>query len=199
VRTRVLNATLDALLEHDVDALSVAEIAQRAGVHETSIYRRWGTRAGLALDAVLSRAQQQIPVPDKGSLREDLVTLLGAIAVFVSSPLGQLLLRMAMRQDLPEYEVARSKFWSERLALGSAVLERAAARGELRAGVDHQVVLETLVGPLHVRLLLTRQPLDETFLHDVVDLIVYGIGAQAPDRRTHNQSTRSSRRPATPR
>lgn len=189
----MLNATLDALLDHGVDALSVAEIAQRAGVHETSIYRRWGTRASLALDAVLSRAQQQIPTPDNGSLREDLVTLVHAIAAFVTSPLGELLLRMALRSDLPEYEVARNKFWNERLALGSVVLERAAARGELRAGVDHQVALEALVGPLHVRLLLTREPLDERFLHNVVDLIVDGIAARAP-HRTRKQSPRPSLR-----
>ena len=91
VREAVLRATLDALLAGGSDDLSIREVAQRAGVHETSVYRRWGTRANLILDAVLSEVEAAVPVPDTGSLRGDLLALLSAIAAFITTPLGQVL------------------------------------------------------------------------------------------------------------
>lgn len=175
MRAAVLQATVDALLADGIDALSVADIAERAGVHETSIYRRWGTKANLCLEAVLSHVEREIPVPDTGSLRQDLLALLREIAVFAGTPLGETLVRIALRHDLPEYEQARELFWTTRLTLGSAVLERAAARGELRQGVDPSITLETLIGPLYLRLLLTGEPVDNDFLEEVVDLLLLGV------------------------
>ena len=132
VRAAVLRATLDALLACGADDLSIRDVAQRAGVHETSIYRRWGTRANLILNAVLSEIQAAVPAPDTGSLRGDLVALLSAIAAFVTTQVGQLLLRLALRDDLPEDHDARERFWAERFTTGQTVLQRAQARGELR-------------------------------------------------------------------
>ncbi|WP_344598192.1 TetR/AcrR family transcriptional regulator [Streptomyces violaceusniger] len=178
MRVAVLSATVDVLLDGGLDALSIGEVARRAGVHETSIYRRWGTRAGLALDAVLDRTQTEVPVPDTGALRTDLNALLHHAAAFSRTPLGELLLRMAVRENMAEYEEVRERFWHHRFAAGSAVLARAEQRGELRAGIDHRLVFEALMGPLHMRLLLTREPLDDAFLDGVVGLVLAGIAPQ---------------------
>ncbi|MBK3644336.1 TetR/AcrR family transcriptional regulator [Streptomyces sp. MBT33] len=175
VRAAVLAATVDVLLEGGLDALSIGDIARRAGVHESSVYRRWGTRFNLALEAVLDRTRTEVPVPDTGALRTDLAALLQGTAAFVRTPLGELLLRLALRADMAEYEGARERFWDHRFAAGSAVLTRAEERGELRPGLDHRLVFEALMGPLHMRLLLTREPLDETFLDGVVELVLAGI------------------------
>lgn len=186
VRAAVLAATVDALLADGVDGLSVGDVAQRAGVHETSIYRRWGSRANLALDAVLDRVDTQVVVPDTGSLRGDLLALLGGIAAFLQTPLGQTLLRIAARDDLPEYRAARSSFWATRLALGARVLDRAQARGELRQGVDRRIAIQTLVGPLSLRSLLAREPLDDDLVVSVVDLLLRGLTPREPDDRHHH-------------
>lgn len=177
VRAAVLQATIDVVLEHGADALSIAEVAQRAGVHETSIYRRWGTKSALALDAVLDRTRTDLPTPDTGTLRGDLLALLHDAAVFVRTPVGGLLLRMAVQEDLAEYEAARDQFWTARFAAGATVLDRAGTRGELRPGVDRRLAFEALLGPLHTRVLLTREPLDDAFLEGTVDLLLAGIGS----------------------
>ena len=65
----VLEAAADVLFERGFDTLSIREIAERAGVHESSIYRRWGTKADLVVDALLSRLGREVPTPDTGSLR----------------------------------------------------------------------------------------------------------------------------------
>ena len=180
VRTAVLDSTLIALLAHGLDDLSITEIARRAGVHPTSIYRRWGGKANLALDAVLSQIEMEIQTPHTGSLRGDLLALLRDVAAFLRTPLGELLLRIAVMRDLPEYEAARAGFWLERFRVGTVILETARDRGELRPDVDPLLALEALVAPMHLRLLLTREPLDDEVLTACVDLVLGGIAAAHP-------------------
>jgi AcrR family transcriptional regulator len=175
VRAAVLRATLDLLLAGSADDLSIRDVAQRAGVHETSIYRRWGTRANLILDAALSEIQAAVPPPDTGSLRGDLNALVASIAAFVSTPTGLALLHLAVKDDLPEEHGVRERFWAERFTIGQQVLQRAEARGQLRPGLDYRLINETLIGALFVRLLLTREPLEETVTERIVDLVLRGI------------------------
>ncbi len=178
VRTAVLTVTVDVLFESGFDALSIREIAKRAGVHESSIYRRWGTKANLVSDALASRMGLEVPTPDTGSLREDLLALLRALAAFIGTPLGENVVRMALRRDLPDSDAARDRFWTDRFTRGSAILDRAEARGELRPGIDRFLTLETLVGPLYLRLLLTGEPLNEAIIENVVDMMLTGIAAE---------------------
>src|SRR3712207_1543584 len=72
VRAAVLSATIDALVDVGYDGLSVEDVARRAGVHKTTVYRRWPTRAALVAEATRERSQQVIPVPDTGTLAGDL-------------------------------------------------------------------------------------------------------------------------------
>jgi AcrR family transcriptional regulator len=178
VRAAVLTATVDVLFESGFDTLSIREIAKRAGIHESSIYRRWGTKADLVSDALASRMGVEVPTPDTGSLREDLLALLRALAAFIGTPLGENLVRMALRQDLPDSDAARDRFWTDRFTRASVILDRAEARGELRSGIDRFLTLETLVGPLYLRLLLTREPLNEAIVDNVVNLMLTGIAAE---------------------
>jgi AcrR family transcriptional regulator len=175
VHTAVLAATIDVLLDRGIDGLTIAEIAERAGVHETTVYRRWGTKANLALEAVLSTSILEIPAPNTNSLRGDLLALLRGVATFARTPLGEILLRIALRQDLPEYDDARATFWAERYKVAYAALERAEARGELRPGVDYRLTYQMLIGPLHEQLLVAKEPLYDGFLESVVDQLLTGI------------------------
>ena len=178
VRAAVIDATLTALRTRGLDDLSITQIAQRAGVHPTTIYRRWGGRSNLALDAVLSETEAEIPAPDTGSLRGDLLAVVRGIAAFLRTPLGELVVRLALRRDLPEYEAARGGYWAQRFRSGAALFERARARGELRANVDPVLALETLIGPMYVRMLMTGEPLDDALLVRCVDLVMDGIATR---------------------
>jgi AcrR family transcriptional regulator len=104
VRDAVLNASLQAMAEHGPDAVTISEIARRAGVHATSIQRRWGSRENVMLDALLSYSQEQLPIPDTGSLRDDLTGFARSIAAYLSTPLGEVLagpLRLRARHHRP--------------------------------------------------------------------------------------------------
>ncbi len=175
VRAAVIDATVSALLAHGLDDLSIVEVAHRAGVHPTTIYRRWGSKSNLALDAALTGTEAEIPTPDTGSLRGDLLAVIRGITAFLHTPLGELLVRIALRHDLPEYEAARAGYWLQRFRSGAALFERARARGELRPDVDPLLGLEALIGPLYVRMLMTGEPLGDELLVRCVDLVLDGI------------------------
>lgn len=176
VRAAVLDAATHLLLDRGFGAVSVAEIAERAGVNETSIYRRWGTKENLGLEVALRGAELAIPIPDTGSLRGDLVALARAINAYQQTPLGQAMLRSALG-NTPDAN--RKAFWDTRQAATGAALKRGEVRGDLRGDFNHRLVLETLVGLLFVRNFLTREGTDDDVVDQAVDLILSGISARS--------------------
>ncbi|EID11495.1 TetR family transcriptional regulator [Mycobacterium xenopi RIVM700367] len=182
VRTAVLEATLDELVEHGIDGVTVAAVAARAGVHETSVYRRWRTREDLIVDALLDRSAAQIPVPDTGSLRGDLIEVGRLVSRYLSAPLGRAVVRMtALTVEDEALARARADFLASRVATMGVVVERAIERGELPAGTDARLVLELLVAPLHMRTILTAEPLPEDLPERTVDVLLDGL--RPPDSR----------------
>ncbi|MER5792658.1 TetR/AcrR family transcriptional regulator [Streptomyces sp. NPDC001980] len=183
VRSAVTAATVELLAESGLDKLSIAEVAARAGVHETSIYRRWKTRERLVLDSMIELSDELLAVPDTGSLRGDLVALGQRIVGYGTSPLGSALVRSLAAHD-NDADVARIRheFWENRLTVAEVMTERAKARGELPAHVPGRTLLELFVSPIHFRLLLTRQPVDSRYLELIADTTVAGVTALPPRR-----------------
>ena len=179
VRTAVLAATLELLVETGYDGLSVDAVAARAGVHKTTVYRRWPTKAALVAAAAADRSEQLVPVPDTGSLVGDLTALGRSVADNVSSELGGGLARTIVAAAAASDEVAQvhREFWAVRLALTETIVERAVARGEVRADVDGRAVIEALIGPIYVRLLLTGEPFDAPLVDEIATLVARGVGA----------------------
>jgi len=173
VRASVLDATAQLMMERGLRDVSVSEIAERAGVNETSIYRRWGSKENLGLEVALDRARLAIPIPDTGSLRGDLIALATSIAAYQQSPFGEATLRASLANAR---ETDRSAFWRARQSATSAILERALSRGEMRSDFDQRLVLETLVGVTLVRNFLTKEPTHREALDQLVDVIIRGIG-----------------------
>jgi AcrR family transcriptional regulator len=178
VRAAVLQAALDAMAEHGPGGLTISEIARRAGVHATSVQRRWGTTENVVLDAMLTRSQEELPVPDTGTLREDLIAFARLIAAYLATPLGTALSRtMAVAEDDPDMADGRLQFWRARYDIARVMISRAIERREVAAGTDSQLALELLIAPLHFRALLTRQPIDDSLIEQVVDTLLGGLAA----------------------
>jgi AcrR family transcriptional regulator len=185
VRAAALAATLAELAERGYSALSLERVAHRAGVNKTTLYRRWGTREELVLDAMLERAGEHISVPDTGSLRRDLLELARTAAVNAATPEVSAMAR-AVASEAPHdsrLAAANRRFWAERLALDAAIVERAIERGDVAAGTDSRRVIESVLGPIHLRLLLTGERVDRAFLEGVVDVVVDGIAERRDQPR----------------
>lgn len=176
VRSAVLGATQEELAERGVAGLSIAAIAARAGVHPTSIYRRWKTPETLALDAALAAAEANAPIPDTGSLRADLAAFLTMLDAHVRSPLGQTLLALS-GLDTPESRDVRELFWKQRFAAAGAIFERAIARGELDRKTNAEAALELAIAPIYLRALILRRPGGAAAIARHVDTTLAALGA----------------------
>jgi AcrR family transcriptional regulator len=176
VRTAVLSAALAELLERGVNGVTIAAIAARAGVHETSVYRRWRTREDLIVDALTNLSAAEIPVPDTGSVRGDLVELARLVSAYLSMPLGRAVVAIAaFTVEDESIAEARAKLVASRLEAMRVLIGRAVDRGELPVGTDARFALEMLVSPLHMRTFMTGEPLTETLPEQVVDMILDGL------------------------
>jgi AcrR family transcriptional regulator len=177
VRAAALAATLEELADHGFAALSLERVARRAGVNKSTLYRRWGTREELVLEAMLERAAEHISVPDTGSLRRDLLELARTAAANASSPEVAAMARAVAAESPHNSKLAHAnrRFWAERLALDAVIVERAIARGEVAAETQPQRVIEAVLGPIHLRLLLTGEPVDRAFLETIVHIVVDGV------------------------
>ena len=164
------------MAEHGPAGVTVSEIAKRAGVHPTSIQRRWGSRESVMLDALLTYSEETLPIPDTGALRDDLIAFGRSIAAYLSTPLGEAVAQaMAAVEDDPLLATNRTQFWQSRYDIARVIVERAIDRREMAADSDPQLALELLVAPLHFRKLLTRQPIDDSFVEHVVDALLHGL------------------------
>jgi AcrR family transcriptional regulator len=156
VRAAVLQATLDEIAANGLSALAVGDIAARAKVHPTSIYRRWKTLERLVLDAALSAAAAGVPMPNTGSLRGDLTLLLKALDSHLRSPLGRGLLALSAAND-PAVAAARDAFWRQRLDQAKELFERAKARREIAPATDPVMAVEFAIAPLYLHAVVLQQ------------------------------------------
>ena len=181
MRADTLAATIEELAESGYPSLTLDAVARRAGVHKTTLYRRWGTREALVLEAMLSLVDERVPVPDTGSLREDLLALATAAAATAGTPAGEAVVRAVVAAGPHDEALAEAndRFWTERLALDGAIVERAVARGEVAPGTDPRTVIEAVLGPLYFRRLVTGSPPDREFVERIVDLVAMGSSSKA--------------------
>jgi len=157
----VFTATVDELADRGFDEISIESIAARAGVHKTTVYRRWGSKTELVRQALAATAQSMIEVPDTGTVGEDLRLLSRAVQATLGSPRGAATTRsvLAGAAASPEIRAMMARFWDTRLAAIAAIIDRAVARGELPAGTEPSGVMHAVAAPLYYRLLVTGEPL----------------------------------------
>jgi AcrR family transcriptional regulator len=153
----VHGAVESLLRERPVAELTIAQVAERSGVHLGTLYRRWGTLDGILLDVVTEQLSQSSPMPDTGSLAEDLERYAREAAEDLAGPQGMLLLRTLVAVRLAadgkaEPPPALTRRFDE---LGE-LLERAAARGENPPSVEE--VFEVVLAPLVAGLLFGTEP-----------------------------------------
>lgn len=174
----ILTATLTVLAEDGYGGLSMDRIADVAGVSKATIYRRWSSRQEVIV-AAAEHLSQDAPIPDTGDLRHDLKELVEGLAGVFSRPAtGRLVASLVagMADDEHLAAAVRSGFLATRRRAARAVIEQAAARGEIRSDVDVDVAIDLLVAPFYHRLLITGQPIDSMFAQQIVEAVLAWIG-----------------------
>jgi AcrR family transcriptional regulator len=175
--TELEDAILDAgwkqLLAEGYDGFAFEAIAERAKTGKAVLYRRWPDKEALLL-AVLANQGFGVPVevPDTGSLREDVLTLLRSANRAGDSAAG--LFSTILGAYFNETDTTPAQLRARLLGDGSVamaqVVQHATERGEVMAALPPRVV--SLPGDLlrHEFIMnLSRVP-DETIV-DIVDTV----------------------------
>jgi AcrR family transcriptional regulator len=159
----VFASTIGELSARPYSDISVESIAARAGVHKTTVYRRWGSKAELVAQALASAAAGAIEIPDTGRVESDLRALSRSVGAVLGDPRGALITRglLAGAAESAEIGALMDQFWATRLAAISVIVDRAAGRGEIPRGTDAAEFMHAMAAPLYYRLLVTREPVSE--------------------------------------
>jgi AcrR family transcriptional regulator len=184
VHQAILDTTLQMLGEIGYGRLTIEGVAAQAGVGKGTIYRHWTSKGALVVEAI-SGPQCPIatgkwtvrlgPLPDNGSLRDDLICFVQRVAFAFTAPLAAetlpgLALDLAQDEDLAEAFRA-FVVQPKRERIGD-VIELARTRGELSGAVDIKLLCDMLVGPLLYRSFLTGDPTDEVAACHLVDSVL---------------------------
>jgi len=151
------------LLAREGAGFGMEDLAREAGVHKTTLYRRWASTAALMGEVAEELIGEDVRIPDTGGLEADLLAIGMDIAAVVAHPThGPAMVALfTAPAGMREIHERIDDFWAARLALLQPVTDRAVARGEIPDGTDTGLMLESLAAPLYYRLFLTRRPVDE--------------------------------------
>lgn len=174
---------VEVLGEVGFGGLTVDAVAARAQAGKATIYRRWPTKVALVTDAAQHVVSTQLPDPDTGELRADLIAVFTSIADMLTSEVGRV--GRALIGEMSQYPELSNAFRAGPIdnfrALCTAAMRRAIERGEIDPAVDTDLIGEAAGSVLSTRWLITGDPLDEELVVRVVDTIVLPLCRPAPD------------------
>jgi len=176
-REAVLRAARELLAAGGPAAVTMEAVAARAGVGKPTVYRWWPDRHAVAMAALMEADAPPVPRAAPGSAVAALRRQLRAIAERFATPIGRHVTTMiaAAGTETEVSKAFRNHFVLARRSEGRALLERAVRDGEVRRGLDLDVALDLLYGPLFFRLLVGHAPLDARFTDRVLGLVLRGL------------------------
>ncbi|MFH9412533.1 TetR/AcrR family transcriptional regulator [Streptomyces rochei] len=163
VRSAVLRAAGDALAEHGLAGLDLADVARRAEVGRTTVYRRWGNPVALVADLLVEMAEQSLPRTETGTLAGDLRANARLVRRTLTDPRQGPLFKAVIAAATCDSRAAAAlhRFYETRVDEWAPCARQAVERGELPPGTDAREVIRAVSAPLYYRLLTTAEPLDE--------------------------------------
>lgn len=178
-RATVLGSAIDLLAERGYSGFSVESVVERTGIAKTTLYRHWPTRDDL-LAAAITKLDGARPLPDTGSVRQDLHDLLASRVQATRTPQWERCMPALVEAAAhhPELAAIIARLTSQILAQIETLLGRGIERGELRRDFDPQLAASALIGPIAFRRLLLQEAPTLQRVSSVIDLLMQGIGAQ---------------------
>ncbi|WP_432103018.1 TetR/AcrR family transcriptional regulator [Streptomyces sp. bgisy091] len=157
IRAKVLDAVRTELGEHGYEGLTMEGVANRAGVHRATVYRRWQDVGGLLVDVIEAAGEIDWEPADTGSLAGDLAALNEEIQESLRVRPSFAAALMAASFHSEQAARAQTRLWADRYAQCEILVERAEARGELPPGrTDARSLLIAATAPVYHELVLLR-------------------------------------------
>ncbi|WP_119307815.1 TetR/AcrR family transcriptional regulator [Cohaesibacter haloalkalitolerans] len=171
----ILDAAWEEVVVHGFQHYTVEGVVKRAQTSRSVVYRRWSNKIELFEAALLHYFQQNRPaVPDQGSLRDDLVSLLDEVC----NMRGHMM--MILASQMVEYyreTSVRPVDLREKITLASnsvldRILFRAVERGEISSQPLPARLKHLPFDLLRSEFFMTWQQPDKSKIVEIVDMIV---------------------------
>ena len=181
-REAIIDAAIGLLQDVGYEGFTIERLARDAGVGKQTIYRWWPSKAAVIAEAVGTRAQHTIPLPDTGALGTDLREFFQTTFRQSEDPkiLSELKSMMVASIENPEAARPFYEFLASRRATLRVLLERGAARAEIAADADLDFLTDLAYGLLWYRGLVGHRPLDEEAARKLAGALV-AAGADTRD------------------
>lgn len=179
---RILAAAAELILTRGFDNMTVDEVAAKARAGKATVYRRWAGKEDLAFAALEQLYTTQLPVPDTGTLRGDLVEGLRQALEFAGSDTGRAYVRMTLGESLRDPRVGAlytSAFEAQETA-ARRVFERAIERGELRRGFRMDMAVNWFAGLMTLYAVIERPMPSPAEAEELVDFLMHGVSGHDP-------------------
>jgi AcrR family transcriptional regulator len=177
-RSAALTAALQLVAREGLDRFTREDVAALAGIHKTTVYRRWASTDDIVVEALAGFIGQSVPVPDTGETAGDLEAFAHSVVDLVNHPISGPLVRALLtssRASAPVTEVMQ-RFWRDRLLAIAPIGARALERGDWPAGTDVGAVMAQLGAPIYYRILVLGREVDH------VDAVLAARAADAAAR-----------------
>lgn len=176
-QSSILTASYELLLESGFGAVTVEKIAERAQVSKATIYKWWPNKAAVVMDGFLSAAAARLPVPDTGSVFQDILEHATNMAQFMISREGSIFLEIIGEGQVDSglAEAFRTRYIQPRRMEVRTVLNRGLQRGELDKDLDIALCTDLIYGPIFYRLLVTGDRVDKSYVEQLVTHVFTGI------------------------
>jgi AcrR family transcriptional regulator len=177
----ILEAALDLGRESGFDALTIEGVAARAGVGKATIYRRWPNVWAIVADAVFADVARNAPIQQRATARASFQASMRLVARSFRGRQGEILRPLIGRAQIDGTlrEALIEQWLLARRQVSREIVRRGIASGELRAGLDPDIVLDALYGPLYHRLLLPhdgdRVDLSDAYVDALIDIVFNGL------------------------
>ena len=168
VTRRINSALIELLTEGGPEACTFQNVASRAGVERSTLYRRNPDRWPTIVDAIIELAAQETASFDTGSFRTDLKATLLNLSRVLESRLGPSLIEIAGALQSGVAPGQAERFWESRQQQLAPMFEAAIERGELPADIDRDELFAMAAGPIYFRKFIAAKPLTEEWVHQVV-------------------------------
>jgi AcrR family transcriptional regulator len=174
-RAAVIDAARELLMVDGPAAITHANVAAAAGVSRSTVYNHWPTREDL-LRATIESIHDDKPHADDltGELRHDLGVLFAPLARDLADDQRAAMIATMMQRVLfdPEVVTIRDEFLSEFTDVVGEVLRRSVSVGELRADLDVEPAVASLMGSCLFRRFMSSAPFDERAVDEILDEFV---------------------------
>ncbi|MFE7765750.1 TetR/AcrR family transcriptional regulator [Streptomyces sp. NPDC057438] len=187
----ILAATREALVDLGWSKLTLGDVATRAGVAKTTLYRRWAGKNELVVDAV-AELFDELRLPDRGSLAADIEGVVLQFAAILARPearSGLMAVIAESTRDDALRERIRASIVDRQKRLVLEGRARAQTRGELPPEPDPttasrtvDLIFDVVAGAVVHRTLISAGPADEQWVRDFTKLLLQGLNGTAPNR-----------------